>query len=116
MSEPDDAAWIAAAGAPRPEEGSADHHGVATATVESTVQDVNSHEQATPISDGDPVSGGQGGLWVVPEQSVNGADGGQPAVTGNGGETVSVASAAGVAGSSSPALRAMRGRDPEPAP
>src|SRR4051812_43673490 len=100
MSEPDDAAWIAAAGAPRPEEGSADHHGVTTATVESTVQDVNSHEQATPISDGDPVPEGQGGLWVVPEQSVNRADG-APAVTGNGGETASVASAAGVAGSSS---------------
>ena len=121
MSEPDDAAWIAAAGAPRPEEGSADHHGVSTETVESTVHDLEDggsreHQPPVPPHDGVSVADGQSGLWVVPEQSANGADT-SVAVNGNGGEPAAAASTgAGVAGSSSPALRAMRGRDPEPAP
>jgi chromosome partitioning protein len=120
MSEPDDAAWIAAAGAPRPEEGSAEQHGVTTGTVESLVHEVGdgpSPEQETPVppADGVPAPDGQGGLWVVPEQSSNGATAAAVGATDNGGEPGG-ATGAGVAGSSSPALRAMRGRDPEPAP
>ncbi len=122
MSEPDDAAWIAAAGAPRPEEGSAGEYGVTTETVESPVHDLGDGPPAaldTPATEaeGAPAADGQSGLWVVPEQSTNGTE--TPVgPTGNGGEPAGAAAStgAGVAGSSSPALRAMRGRDPEPAP
>jgi len=80
MSEPDDAAWIAAAGAPRLDDGPAEH--------------------AYPVVVDAAV--GADGLFGEPEVAV------PPAVA--------PVSNPGVAGSSSPALRAMRGRDPEPAP
>ena len=152
MSEPDDAAWIAAAGAPRSDDGHADEENSASATGERT--DSIGHEAVLTVlpsldsssdrdGDGDsaagypapasdeqrdvpasndgsapaqqesaesapvesaqvePIAEPTVGLWADPAPSNSSA-----ANTGN----------AGVAGSSSPALRAMRGRDPEPAP
>jgi chromosome partitioning protein len=104
MSEPDDAAWLAAAGAPRSDDGPAEHPALAVVPggTESAVgtepadraPDESTNEQGTNEQ-------GTGGLWADPPPPPPPA-----APTSN----------PGVAGSSSPALRAMRGRDPEPAP
>ena len=96
MSEPDDAAWIAAAGAPRLDDGPADAAPVTTVQMRH-----GDPSAADPAADGAadvlPMADPDTGLWSEPAP---------PAPTPS----------PGVAGSSSPALRAMRGRDPEPAP
>ena len=124
MSEPDDAAWIAAAGAPRLDDGSAESHTAAVPVIESTDDQQFSGPQDVPD--------GSGTEQVGPEQAIHepavaemtpGPD--SPNVVGlraapepstNGGAPTATPGSPGVAGSSSPALRAMRGRDPEPAP
>ncbi len=113
MSEPDDAAWLAAAGAPRSDDGPAEHPTLAvvpggTESTEvadrsaGTLDEAGSGEGAS--NEGGSAEGGSddgaGGLWAEPAPT--------PAAV--------PANSPGVAGSSSPALRAMRGRDPEPAP
>jgi chromosome partitioning protein len=122
MSEPDDAAWIAAAGAPRPDDGPADdRESVATGvdgtehstgdTVLTVLPGLPVGYDAVPAGEPDQAAAPPApepaaaeptvGLWADPA----------PAATAK-----SADANAGVAGSSSPALRAMRGRDPEPAP
>jgi chromosome partitioning protein len=102
MSEPDDTAWMAATGAPRLDDGPAGAITEATATLEST-------ERAEATESPESTAG-------AASRSLDTADGtatlwSEPAAM-NGAPTPN----AGVAGSSSPALRAMRGRDPKPAP
>jgi chromosome partitioning protein len=121
MSEPDDAAWIAAAGAPRLDDGSAAGYAAAAPVIESTedqhfqriqpVSDGSNAEQGSlrqavpeqPMGQPAPDSSSAAGLWATPEPASMDVP---PAPQSN----------PGLAGSSSPALRAMRGRDPEPAP
>src|SRR6478609_9619014 len=110
MSEPDDAAWIAAAGAPRSDDGPAEHPALAVVPGGTEVADSAPDEGTEDQSAGDQGTAdqgtadqGTGGLWAEPPPP--------PAP-----QPVTPASNPGVAGSSSPALRAMRGRDPEPAP
>jgi chromosome partitioning protein len=113
MSEPDDAAWLAAAGAPRSDDGPAEHPTLAvvpggTESTEGTDRSAGTPHEGGSNESGSNESGsnesgghhGAGGLWAEPAPA--------PAAI--------PASSPGVAGSSSPALRAMRGRDPEPAP
>ena len=109
MSEPDDAAWIAAAGAPRSEPGETltvddamgDTAPAHVTAVEQTAEDDSQPvEPAVPAQPAPDGSAGAG-LWSGSEQPAP-----PPSATTD----------AGVAGSSSPALRAMRGRDPQPAP
>jgi len=129
MSEPDDAAWIAAAGAPRLDDGSTASYAAAAPVIESTddqhfqgrQDDADGsnaehaalqkavHEPAVAELAPDADSSHATGLWAAPEPPAaqSPASNGAPMpAPGN----------PGVAGSSSPALRAMRGRDPEPAP
>ena len=126
MSEPDDAAWIAAAGAPRSDFGAdhavhagtrvadhADRPGGTFASVDPAPFDQAAvapadhlpadHPPADhpPADQPAPYAGDGGGRWTVTEQP----PAAEPESNG-----------AGVAGSTSPALRAMRGRDPEPHP
>ncbi len=103
MSEPDDATWLAAAGASRSDDGPAEH--ATLAVVPDGTEATDGTELANPAPDqgtGDQGTGDQssGGLWADPAPATPNAPTSNP----------------GVAGSSSPALRAMRGRDPEPAP
>ena len=121
MSQPDDAAWIAAAGATRLGEGSVEDRfarSAVTATAES--------ESLGPTSDADVGVDTQPAGSQLP--TVEHTEDNQPAESAAPAPTLWVEptpaappepareSNAGVAGSSSPALRAMRGRDPEPAP
>ena len=100
MSEPDDAAWMSAAtGAPHFDDRPADHGRMTVVAVEDTAPHEDSADQAVaepaPATvEPEPTVG----LWADPTPA------GRPVDNGPG-----------VAGSSSPALRAMRGRDPEPA-
>ena len=91
MSEPDDTAWMAATGAPRLDDGPADASFVTTTTAHGDLSAADPAADVLPMADPDT------GLWSEPAP---------PAPPPS----------PGVAGSSSPALRAMRGRDPEPAP
>ena len=103
MSEPDDAAWLAAAGAPRSDDGPAEHPNLAVVPGGTESAEVADRSAGTPDEGGSDEGGGAeggGGLWAEPAPA--------PAAI--------PANSPGVAGSSSPALRAMRGRDPEPAP
>jgi chromosome partitioning protein len=95
MSEPDDTAWMAATGAPRLDDGPADAASRPTVTAAHDLSDVeHAVDRAADVL---PIPDPDTGLWSEPTP---------PAPTPS----------PGVAGSSSPALRAMRGRDPEPAP
>ena len=134
MSEPDDAAWIAAAGAPRLDDGSAAGFAAVAPVIEGT--DDQQFERARDAADGgsatervdpeqvgtaqaihepgvaEPAPGSQSphvGLWAAPEPPAPESPAANGAATAPPGNP-------GVAGSSSPALRAMRGRDPEPTP
>ncbi len=152
MSEPDDAAWIAAAGAPRPDNGPAEDPESAATGFDST--EYSAPDAVLTVLPGTG-AGGADGLHAVPGEPASNAsasdvsepDGAAPDVAVPGvpvsdvpvldvlvpdvpapettglwadptpATTVRAADTnAGVAGSSSPALRAMRGRDPEPAP
>ena len=144
MSEPDDAAWIAAAGAPRPDDGPADDAESVATGFDRT--EYSSHDTVLTVLPGTGDGAGDGpqavldesvpdvaavDLAAVPAGAEDASVGDVPAPNDPVVETSettglwadpapttvrSADSNAGVAGSSSPALRAMRGRDPEPAP
>jgi chromosome partitioning protein len=138
MSEPDDAAWMSAAtGAPRSDDGPAAHGGFTVVAVEDTAPHQDTPEPAadvlSDVADDAVVdaAGQHGSDAEVPGEDAAGRDAvshdavgqdaaNQDAAAGglwaepappNGG-----ADSPGAGGSSSPAIRAMRGRDPEPAP
>ncbi len=99
MSEPDDAAWIAAAGAPRSDLG---QPGVGTAA-----------------GDGEPAPDAADSVQNGPAAVPHSGNAAHDDALGSAAEQVAPRidqASPGVAGSSSPALRAMRGRDPQPAP
>lgn len=99
MSEPDDAAWIAAAGAPRSDDGQY----VATTDIadgEPAPEATDSVRDGAAAAAQSDDAAQHGAAWSSAEQAGPPLDPAGP----------------GVAGSTSPALRAMRGRDPQPAP
>ena len=125
MSEPDDAAWMSVAtGAPRSEDGPAEHGGYSVVAVEGSAP----HHDPAPSHDGATKHGQQTADAAVTGEVV--ADAAHQAPEHNSATPQEPVpdSAAGtlwaepapsngaVTTSSSPTLRAMRGRDPEPAP
>ena len=147
MSQPDDAAWIAAAGAARPGDGFAEDHSAPPAV---TVVAANDHLEpgsgevpaeahvivqaaaevqtpGNPAAETNPAGNPLAESRPSTDQDPTGT---QPTEPDNRTPTLWVEPTPapapvaaqpprddpGVAGSSSPALRAMRGRDPEPAP